>query len=57
MYTHCCNLLGEAGKQNNVFLLKREQVKLCVKVKGGEAQIAEVNYCIYVVLHATVYML
>jgi len=49
MYTHRIllhtfnghNLLGEAGKQNNVLLLERERVKLCVKVKGVEAQMAE----------------
>jgi len=33
-YIQC---LGEAGKQN-ILLLEREQVKLCFKVKTGEAQ-------------------
>jgi len=32
-FIQCCNLLGEAGKQNEIFLFEREQVKLCFKVK------------------------
>jgi len=33
------NLLGEAGNQNGILLLEQEEMKLCFKVKGGEAQI------------------
>ena len=42
-YIQRCNLLGEAGKQSNVLQLEWERVKkLCVKVKGGEAQAGRV---------------
>jgi len=36
--------LGEAGKQNDVLLLEWEQVKVCFKVKGGEAQMAKFSF-------------
>jgi len=35
-YIQCYNLLGEAGRQNDVLLLEHKQVKLCFKVKGGD---------------------
>jgi len=40
-YVQCYNLLGEAGKQNDVLLLEWEQVKVRFEVKGGEAQMAK----------------